>query len=314
MNQLPVEDPEIELGVVGLTEGNGHPYSFASIVNGYSASAFTESGWDVILEYLEEKDASEFGFDGVRVTHAWTQDSAETARLCEAARIPNATDGLTDLVGLDGLLLLRDDHENHLEMALPFLEAGLSVFVDKPLSIDREDLSSFLPYLRNGRLMSCSGMRFARELDGMRSRLDTYGDIRVIYGTAVNGWERYGIHVLEAILGAIDTRPTAVEAHTANHMSVTIETEGGYPIHIDALGDAPLTFDIDVYGRKRVTHHSLTDNFQAFRRTLWHFIRGVRTAEPPIAPVETLDVMRVLIAGRLASTDDRRVDIDEIDI
>ena len=34
-----------------------------------------------------------------------------------------------------------------LQMAQPFLEAGLPVFIDKPLSLDISELRAFKPYL-----------------------------------------------------------------------------------------------------------------------------------------------------------------------
>jgi hypothetical protein len=71
-------------------------------------------------------------------------------------------------------------------------------------------------------------------------------------------------------------------------------------VTVDALGDVPLTLDIDVYGTERTSHHELRDNFRAFRRTLWHFLKMVRTGEPSLAPRETLDVLRTLLAGQRA--------------
>ncbi len=73
------------------------------------------------------------------------------------------------LGNVDAVIIARDDHETHLELARPFLEAGLPVFVDKPLSLDLEALRFFRPYLEAGKLMSCSGMRYARELDELRA-------------------------------------------------------------------------------------------------------------------------------------------------
>lgn len=305
---------DLQLGVVGISEGNGHPYSFASIVNGYSGDGFVDSGWDVILEYLKERDPAEFGFHGVEVSHAWTQDSTETERLCAAARIPHAVDGLTDLVdaSIDGVLILRDDYEAHLELARPFLEAGLPVFLDKPLTMSADDLATFEPWLRTGQLMSCSGMRYARELDAPRSGLDVYGDVRVVRGTVLFDWPRYGIHVLEAILSVIDARPTAVTAVPADHASIVIETDAGYPIQIDALGDAPPVFNVDIYGSEKATRHQLSDNFQAFRRTLYHFIRSIRTETPAIPAEETLTVVRTLIAGYRARESGKRVELSSI--
>jgi predicted dehydrogenase len=305
-------DPDLRLGVVGVTEGNGHPYSFASIINGYDPVAYRETEWGGILEYLAERDRSEFGVPDVAVTHAWTQDPAETERLCAAARIPTAVDEVTDLTGLDGVLLLRDDHERHRELAAPFLEADTPVFVDKPLTMDADELARFEPHLREGRLMSCSGLRFARELDGPRSRLGAYGALRLVRGTVLYGWPRYGIHVVEAVLNTIDTRPVAVTASSAEHTSVRVETEAGYPLQFDALGEAPLTFDVDIYGSERTSRYQLRDNFTAFRRTIHRFVEGIRSGEPPLEPDATLDAVRTLIAGCRAREQDRRVQLTDV--
>ncbi len=74
----------LRLGVVGLSEGNGHPFSFSAIVNGYDDAGMAASGWPVIHDYLRLRDPSEFGGLGAQVTHAWTQSprprSASVAR------------------------------------------------------------------------------------------------------------------------------------------------------------------------------------------------------------------------------------------
>ena len=311
-----MSEDDLSLGVVGISEGNGHPYSFASIVNGYSADGFRESNWGVILEYLEERDPAEFGFADVEVTHAWTQDRAETDRLCAAARIPHAVDDLTELLAadLDGVLILRDDYESHLDLAQPFLDAGIPTFLDKPLTIDTNELAAFEPSLRSGQLMSCSGLRYARELDEPRRALDAYGDLRVVRGAVLFDWPRYGVHVLEAILSTVDARPVAVRATPANHAAIVIETDAEYPIQIDALGESPPVFDVDIYGSKKATRHQLSDNFQAFRRMLYHFITSIRTGEPAIPPEETLTVLRTLIAGYRARESGERIELGSVRI
>ena len=73
----------------------------------------------------------------------------------------------------------------HFQMARPFLEAGLPVFVDKPLSLEVSELRAFKPYLERGQLMSCAGMRYARELDEPRADLAAYGRLKLIRGAIV---------------------------------------------------------------------------------------------------------------------------------
>lgn len=306
-------EAEISLGMVGVSEGNGHPYSFSSIVNGYSETGLKRSGWDVIYEYVRRRDPSEFGFEGARVTHAWTQDDDETRRLCEAARIPTAVADLDELIGaVDGVIVARDDHERHFEMAMPFLEAGMSVFVDKPLSLDPEELSAFDPYLEDGSLMSCSGLRYARELDSVRADISEYGDLKLIRGAVINDWERYGVHLLDAIYSVVDTRAESVRAIDAAHPSFSITMQDGTTVQIDTLGDVPKTFSLEFFGTQRVSRHELEDNFTAFRRTLWRFVESIRREEPTLPPADTRDIMAVLIAGRASRAEERAVRVDEI--
>ena len=307
----------LDLGVVGVTEGNGHPYSFAAIVNGYDEAGMADSGWDVIHDYLREKDPSEFGFGGVSVTHAWTQDPAETERLRAAARIPNAAEDLEGMRDeVDAVLLLRGDYERHVEMALPFLESGIPTFVDKPLAVDPDEVGTLRPYLESGLLMSCSGFRYARELDGPRAALGSYGDLRLVRASVLNSWEKYGVHMLDAAFGVLGSRPTAVRAveGAGEHTEVTVTMDDGTLVAIDALGDVPLTFDVALYGSERTSSHALRDNFRAFRRTLWHFIETVRTGEPSLAPRETLDVLRTLVAGRRSLERGDRVHVDDVGV
>lgn len=303
----------LDLGIVGISEGNGHPYSFGAIINGYSDSGFERTEWGVIHDYLREKDPSEFGFEGVRVTHAWTQDDAETERLCDAAKIPNAASSL-DALGdaVDAVVIARDDYETHAEMAVPFLEDGTPVFLDKPLTVDTAELAEFRPYLERGQLMSCSGMRFARALDEPRAHTEQFGDLELVRGTVIKDWPRYGAHMLDAIFGVLDQRPVAVETADADHTSAAIRMDGGTLVQVDALGDVPMTFSVDIYGTERTGRYDLRDNFTAFRRTLWRFVESVRTGDPALDPEETADVIRTLVAGRIASDEDRRVSLDEL--
>lgn len=301
----------IRVGVIGLSEGNGHPFSMSAIINGYSDTGLAQSGWPVIHEYVKRRHPSEFGIGELRVTHAWTQDPEVTRHLCAAALIEHAVNRPEDLIGsVDAVILARDDHERHRDMAAPFLEAGLPIFVDKPLTLSMEELDYFRPYLVRGKLMSGSAMRFATELDAVRAEIGGYGQVKLIRGAVVNDWARYGIHMVEAIMPLLRSRPVAVAPHAGMHESVAITTEDGTLVLVDALGDVPKTLRVDVFGTKRVSTHEIADNFGMFRRMLWQFAEMIRTGRPSIPVEQTLDVLHVLIAGRRALDQQKTVRLD----
>ena len=304
----------IDVGIVGVSEGNGHPFSFSAIVNGYDDEGLRQSGWRVIYDYVRERHPSEFGFDGVRVSHVWTQDPEQTRRLQAACNIPHAVENWRDLEEVvDAVILARDDHRRHAEMALPLLEAGLPVFIDKPLSLAPEDLRRFRPYLEAGQLMSCSGLRYAQELDEPRANIGAYGSLRCVRGAVVLGWEKYAIHLLEAVSTVLPSVPVSVAPVPAGHASVAITMSDGTLFQLDALGSVPKTFQVDLWGTDRRSTHEITDNFSAFRRTLWHFFEMVRTGVPAIDPAETLRLMQVLRAGHRALQERRPVSLDNIE-
>lgn len=303
------------IGMIGLSEGNGHPFSFSSIINGYSDEGLKKSGWNVIYDYVKLRDCSEFGISDAKVTHAWTQDINLTNKLCEACLIPNPIINLEEMIGeVDAVIIARDDHENHFDMAMPFLKAGINVFIDKPLSIELEQLKVFKPYLETGQLMSCSGMRYARELDDVRNSISEYGEIKLIRGTVLNSWEKYGVHLIDAIFNFIDKKPVDISFLEANHSSFVIKLSDNSIIQLDAMGDIPKCFKVDIYGSKKISSHEISDNFSMFRRTLWHFINSIEKKSVAIPPHNTLDVMKILMAGIISRREGRKVYLDEFQL
>ena len=304
------EKVKLSVGVIGLSEGNGHPFSFSALVNGYAEAGWPAAGWDVIWRYLRERDPAEFGFPGVSVTHAWTQDEAVTTKLCAACQIPNVVKTPTDFIGqVDAVLVARDDFQTHAGLALPLLEAGLSVFIDKPLALKGAELKRFVPYLERGQLMSCSGFRYARELDALRAGNLDLGELRLVRGAVLNDLERYGIHLLEAVCAATGQLPVCVSPVPARHASVALTLTDGTLFQLDALGDVPKTFRLDFWGTKGQLSVDLHDNFSAFRRTLGHFFAMCRTRRPVIPAEETVRLMHTLMAGRKALDENRTVAI-----
>ena len=293
----------IRTGILGYSEGNGHPFSFSAIVNGYDDEKFAAAGWPVIHNYLKAQRADRFGIGDARVTCAWTQDHALTERLCAACKIETACASAHDMIGrVDAVIVARDDWETHAELAMPFLDAGLFVFVDKPLSLDEHELQRFEPFLRRGTLMSCSGLRYAAELDGLRANgaQAEIGATKLIHASVLNGIEKYGIHMIEAI-ASLDPawgRAAVLTRLPVRHDAWTIRLSDGVPLELHCLGAVGKTFHLSIYGERGHRHFDLHDNFSAFRRTLEHFFGMVKTGVPPIDPDETLAIMRLIGEAR----------------
>lgn len=306
---------EIKLGIIGISEGNGHPFSFSAIINGFNREAMKNSGWSVIYNYLIKRHESEFRFDNVKVTHAWTQDPRQTQKLTEATLIPHGVENIEDMLNeVDGVIIARDDPESHMLYAQMFLESGKFVFIDKPLSLDPTELRFFRRYLEEGRLMSCAGARYAQELDEIRSSIADFGELTLVRGTVVNSLEKYGIHMLDGIFSVTGFNVKSVFCLQAKHTSLRIRNNDNSLIYIDALGTSTKTLQFDFWSDENRFHAETNDNFAMFRRLLSDFVKMMRTEKPPIAPQLVIDTMRVLIAANKSMTENREVALDEIAI
>ncbi|MEN8251827.1 MAG: Gfo/Idh/MocA family oxidoreductase, partial [Bacteroidota bacterium] len=150
----------LKLGIIGMSEGNGHPYSWSAIINGdFNREEMNNCGFAGIPIYLEA-NSDTLGINDVQVTHVWTQDKNLSTHIAKASGIRNVVDSMEDMIGeVDAVLLARDDPENHVKMARPFLDADIPVFIDKPLAITKEDLEYFKQQNELGKLlMSSSSM------------------------------------------------------------------------------------------------------------------------------------------------------------
>lgn len=301
------------VGIVGFSEGNGHPFSFSALINGFNYDRFSSAGWDVIRNYMECRDVSEFGFGESRVTHCWSDDKVQSDVLAYACDIAHVCDSYEQLIeNVSCVIIARDDWECHHSLAMKALNAGKFVFLDKPLTVNLEELHDLLPFLQNGKLMSNAGLRFARELDPMRVR-DSHkptGQVKLYACSILNGLDAYGIHMLDAIssITPISDRRVDITRHNMAYdsFSMRLVKQGADDLNIrlDCLGNTSKTFNFDIYGKEANFHAQLFDNFSAFRRTLWRFFKMVETGKPQINPEETRKIIEIIVAARNLKVDE----------
>ena len=159
----------IRLAMLGMVEGNGHPYSWSAMCNGYDAEAMGQCPYPVIAQYLGDQPKETLRIPAVEVTHIWTDDPQDARKVARASRIPNIVDKPEDVIGqVDGVCIATDIGHEHVNRARPFIEADVPVFVDKPLTDNEADLRQFMAFFAEGKaILSSSCMRYAREIHEM---------------------------------------------------------------------------------------------------------------------------------------------------
>jgi predicted dehydrogenase len=291
----------IRLGVIGLSPGNGHPYSWSAIFNGYEPAAMEKCGFPGIPRYLERQQEDKLA--GANVTHAWAQDRIIAAHIAQAALIETVVDKFTDMIGqVDGVLLARDDAETHYEFAAPFLEAGIPIYVDKPLALTVNEAKRLLSMQRYaGQLFSCSALRYAKEFQLSDADLAQIGRLRHIHATAPKDWEKYAVHVIEPLLLLAKERGIAERNqawHEGDATTVAVAYSSGFQALISTLGSSSAPLAMRVFGDLGWKDMVFKDSYSAFRAALSEFVQGIICREERIDQDFTLEVVSLIESGR----------------
>ena len=282
--------------MLGMIPGNGHPYSWSAIINGYDPAAMASCPYPVIPVYLGKQPLESVRIPGAQVTHLWTDDPAEALSVAKASLIPNVVPRMEEVIGhVDAAIIGTDDGTDHVRRARPFIEAGLPVFIDKPLATTREELAQFIAWKRAGaRIFSSSGLRYSPEHRELRGK-----PWRWITSTTAKSWERYGIHALES--AAVLTGPGFGEVRCDakdGDVIATITHRSGTLLTVAVLPDAPASFGhLHAYGNDTAQHVQLSDTYAAFRGQMVSIVEWLRSGREPFPFEETVELMAVLIAG-----------------
>ncbi len=285
--------------MLGMIEGNGHPYSWSAIVNGYDPEAMARlCPYAGIIDYMGKEPQEGIGIPGARVTHVWTDDPADAPKVAASSLIEHVVAKPEDVIGhVDAVVIATDDGSDHVRRARPFIEAGLPVFIDKPMATTEAELRQFAQWHREGKIMlSTSGLRYMKE---MRADFSHLGELRWITSFTCKSWERYGIHALEAVEPLLGTGFLTVQAHSdAGGDVMHLTHRSGVKLTIGALHDAYGSFGaVHLYGTKGDLPLKFSDTYHAFRAQLVAFIDLLRTGTRPLPFDETVELMAVIIAG-----------------
>jgi len=292
----------LKLAVLGLSEGNGHPYSWSAICNGYNVHAMARSGYPVISQYLSERSFPDDAIVGAKVTCVWTQDAELSRTIADAALIENVLDTPEDAIGqVDGVLLARDDAQTHLDLARPFLDVGLPVYIDKPLAYDVETARRILDLQQwPGQVFSCSALRYADEFNLSAETRDRLGALRHVHGVVPKSWRNYGVHAIEPALVVLAPQGEIVRNQCWREggvVTVNIAWQDGKQATFTAVENGAAPIRLSFVGAQGHETRTFQDSFSAFKTTLEVFIDSVRDREEKISPEFVLNVVRIIEYG-----------------
>ncbi len=302
MTQFPIQNKKIKLAMLGMTEGNGHPYSWSIIINGrYNAEALAKCPYPSIIDYISKQPKNTLGIKDVEVSHVWTDNPEDAKLVAKVAEIENIVEDPKDVIGqVDAVLIATDIGSEHVERCRPFVEASIPIFVDKPLCDTLEDLEIFNKWIKDGsHILSSSAMRYAKEAEPYHQSTFELGKLQYVSVTMAKSWETYGIHALELMYPILGPGFESIQnTGRKNRNFLHIRHKSSIDINIadiyDMYGGYGIVTLVGTSNNVQIQHK---DTFYAFKKQLIAFVDYLRTGIRPFPWSETYELMQLVTAG-----------------
>ena len=294
---------KLNLGIIGMSEGNGHPYSWSAIFNGFDSKIMASCPFPLIPKYLNErKFPKDFLNHMAAVTHIYTQDPSISKHIAEASKINNIVENPKDLINnVDAVLLARDDAENHYEFAKPFLKAGMPIFIDKPIATSIDNLKKiYSESLHKNQIYTCSALRYSSELKLSEEEINQTGNIKIIEANSPKYWNTYSIHLIEPIIVNFPYRGKllSVERINTNKKHKVLIKWQNLKARLLMHGKEKHAISFNYIGENMNIKKFFTDSFNPFKKSLENFINIAKGSSNDISINEIKEIVTIISLGK----------------
>lgn len=178
--------------------------------------------------------------ESIEVVGVYSNEPEAARALSEKFGV-SVLDGYKDAVGLiDGLIITARHGGLHYEYARPYIESGIPMFIDKPITVDEDEAVEFMRALKacGVRITGGSSLKHDRVVRMLRQeRIDSVGGatvggiVRAPIDTAskYGGFYFYAQHLVQSVLEIFGTYPVSVRAERdGDKINVTFRYDGYY--------------------------------------------------------------------------------------
>jgi predicted dehydrogenase len=268
--------------------------------------------------------------EGGKVVIVWGDPSSEARALEQQRNLPDADElarmyGIEAVAGdpaemigaIDAALVVDDTGfgATHIQLARPFVEAGLPTFIDKPMALELDEAVALfdLAEQRGAPLMSASALRYAREVATLREGMAELGALSSVVSVGPGDWYNYGVHAVEMYQTLVGAGARWVHRFAQDERDVAVIGYDGAPtVVVETLRDAQYVFHLIAYAANGWSECEVRDSGAFYTRMMAAVLEMARTRRAPISRAETLEVLAVLHAGLRSAETGGAVRLDEV--
>jgi len=201
---------------------------------------------NTFLKLMQEKEE----FSHMQAIGVYSDDTAAAEKLRDTFGVA-VMEHYADAVGkADGIIITARHGDNHYKYAKPYMDSGIPMFIDKPITVSEAEAVTFMKQLKekNVKISGGSSLKLAQEIEELRedvkNKLDgetLSGLVRAPYQSEnpYGGFYFYAQHLVEMVTSIFGKYPLTVTArkngkqvhvlfHYENYDCVGLFCDGNY--------------------------------------------------------------------------------------
>lgn len=248
----------VEVGIVGYTPLNGHPYSFGSIINGFNENIELNE-YPQIASYLKENLLYKEGIEGMYCTSVYCEDyerSIDISSKIKAKPIktidefPKSTD----------IILILCDYSHWRKNIINTLNKNHILFVDKPLLKNQQEFNFYKNSIKDMQILSSSMFIHETKLKDILFN----DDLREIDVNYFGTWDNYSSHAIDPIVKVLN-QAEILDLYRYSDNSIIEKNKNLKIIFRKSIHSRPSFEYKFLYKNKNVDIVRIDSNFNCFR-------------------------------------------------
>ena len=284
---------DLNIGIIGCD--TSHVIAFTKLINDPSEKNYVPGG-KVVANYPSYSDDMPLSRDRVDGFRKQVTDELGLT-LCDSI------EQMIDQV--DVVMLLSGDGRRHLAELKPVVEAGKTVYVDKPFAVSLADAKEMVRMLNGANLpcFSSSALRFDPNLQavladpdrGQILACDTFGPATLDPCNPGLFW--YGIHAVEMLFALMGTGCQSVRCVTTDSYDVAIGKWGDRIGTIRGQRAGKTDFGANVFCENTVAQFTYDKSITIYAPLVERILHMFQTGQTAVPLTETLEMVAFMTAA-----------------
>ena len=207
---------------------------------------------------------------------------------------------------VDAVMITARDGKFHKEFAIPFIEAGIPAFIDKPFTTDINEANEIINKAKEKGvpLVGGSSLKYAKDIVELKQSADAWKEkllggfvsAPLDFNSPYSGFWFYSSHLAEMCMEIFGWKPISVSAEEKNSSVQAVINYEKFSVNCSFLNGAYSAYGGAVFGKEKSDIRAVSlDNI--FRAECSAFVEMLRTGkmshsyEELIAPVYLLDAI-----------------------